>query len=45
MYQLFQTRLSLHKAAYQHKTCNAVECMLTEALLLADTHHLIDGHE
>ena len=45
MYQLFQTRLSLHRAAYQHKTSNAVECMLTEALLLADDHLDVDGHE
>ena len=36
MYEMFQTRLSLHRKAYQHKTSNAVELMLTEALILAD---------
>ncbi|XP_060584901.1 deoxynucleoside triphosphate triphosphohydrolase SAMHD1-like [Ruditapes philippinarum] len=36
LYDMFHTRLLLHQRAYQHKTCNIIEYMLTEALVLAD---------
>ena len=45
MYQLFQTRLALHRMAYQHKTANAIEIMLTEALVEADPFVKFTGEE
>lgn len=36
LYDMFHTKLLLHQRAYQHKTCNIIEYMLTEALVLAD---------
>ena len=43
MYQMFETRLSLHRSAYQHRTSNAVEIMLTEALALANPYVKVPG--
>ncbi len=42
---MFQARLSLHQAAYQHKTKNAIECMITDALVLANDTLMIHGKE
>ena len=36
LYELFHIRWTLHRQVYQHKTCQIIEEMLTEALLLAD---------
>ncbi|RXN03128.1 deoxynucleoside triphosphate triphosphohydrolase SAMHD1-like [Labeo rohita] len=36
VYDMFRTRYTLHRQAYQHKIANIVEDMLSEALLLAD---------
>ena len=36
VHELFHTRFSLHKRAYQHRVSTVIENMFTEALLLAD---------
>uniref|UniRef100_A0A3B3ZB65 HD/PDEase domain-containing protein n=1 Tax=Periophthalmus magnuspinnatus TaxID=409849 RepID=A0A3B3ZB65_9GOBI len=36
IYEMFHTRSSLHRKAYQHKTNKAVELMIRDALLKAD---------
>ena len=41
--QLFHTRYALHKRAYQHRVCAAVELMILEVLLLADPHLRLPG--
>ena len=38
LYELFHTRYTLHKRAYQHKTANALEEMLCDVLALANHH-------
>ena len=43
IYDLFHTRNSLHRRAYQHKTCNIVEHMIVEALILANDHISLPG--
>ncbi|XP_064399038.1 deoxynucleoside triphosphate triphosphohydrolase SAMHD1-like isoform X2 [Halichondria panicea] len=43
LYEMFHTRNSLHRRAYQHKTSNIIEYMLTEALLKADPHLYLRG--
>lgn len=41
--ELFHTRYTLHKRAYQHRVCNTIELMLTEVLLLSDPYITIYG--
>jgi HD superfamily phosphohydrolase len=42
LYEMFHTRMMLHKRAYKHKTTIAVEHMISDALILAnDKFHLI----
>ncbi|XDV16838.1 hypothetical protein PO909_016368, partial [Leuciscus waleckii] len=36
VYDMFRTRYTLHRQAYQHKICNIIEEMFAEALVLAD---------
>ncbi|XP_009294109.1 deoxynucleoside triphosphate triphosphohydrolase SAMHD1 isoform X1 [Danio rerio] len=36
VYDMFRTRYTLHRQAYQHKIANIIEDMFAEALLLAD---------
>ena len=43
MYEMFHTRNSLHRRAYQHKTTKIIEYMLTEALIKADPHLMLQG--
>lgn len=43
MYEMFHTRMSLHKSAYQHKVNKIIETMITEAFLKADEHIQIAG--
>uniref|UniRef100_A0A3Q2E9V7 Deoxynucleoside triphosphate triphosphohydrolase SAMHD1-like n=1 Tax=Cyprinodon variegatus TaxID=28743 RepID=A0A3Q2E9V7_CYPVA len=38
LYDMFYTRFSLHKRAYQHKVKNSIEWMITDAFLEADKH-------
>ena len=38
LYELFHTRYTLHKRAYQHKTANSIEEMLCECMILAEPH-------
>ncbi|KAK7114174.1 deoxynucleoside triphosphate triphosphohydrolase SAMHD1-like [Littorina saxatilis] len=45
MYQLFHTRFTLHHRAYQHKTVQAVELMLVEAMREADKFLKIPGDD
>lgn len=45
IYDLFHTRNSLHRRAYQHKTCNIVEHMIVEALILANDHIRLPGKD
>ncbi|KAL1281481.1 hypothetical protein QQF64_000284, partial [Cirrhinus molitorella] len=44
VYDMFRTRYTLHRQAYQHKIANIIEDMLSEALLLAD-RDLHEGKE
>jgi HD superfamily phosphohydrolase len=39
LYELFHTRYSLFKRIYTHKTCNAIELMVTDALVLANDEY------
>jgi HD superfamily phosphohydrolase len=43
LYEMFHTRSMLHRRAYQHKTSNIIEEMITEALVAANNHLLIPG--
>ncbi|XP_017270422.1 deoxynucleoside triphosphate triphosphohydrolase SAMHD1 isoform X2 [Kryptolebias marmoratus] len=43
LYDMFHTRNCLHRRAYQHKVCNIIETMITEAFLKADEHIQIEG--
>ncbi|XP_051994014.1 deoxynucleoside triphosphate triphosphohydrolase SAMHD1-like [Xyrauchen texanus] len=43
IYDMFRTRYTLHRQAYQHKTVNIIEIMIKEALLLADDHYKISA--
>jgi hypothetical protein len=43
LYELFHTRYTLHKRAYQHKTANAIEEMLCEVLVKANGHLKLQG--
>ncbi|KAL3060859.1 hypothetical protein OYC64_009130 [Pagothenia borchgrevinki] len=43
LYDLFQTRYSLHRRAYQHKVKQIIEHMIAEAFLKADEHIQIEG--
>ncbi|RXN31520.1 deoxynucleoside triphosphate triphosphohydrolase SAMHD1-like protein [Labeo rohita] len=36
VYDMFRTRYTLHRQAYQHKICNIIENLLAEALIRAD---------
>ncbi|KAK5894776.1 hypothetical protein CesoFtcFv8_011432 [Champsocephalus esox] len=42
---LFHTRYSLHRRAYQHKVVKIIEHMIAEAFLKADKHIQIEGSE
>ncbi|RIA96134.1 hypothetical protein C1645_815822 [Glomus cerebriforme] len=37
IYELFHTRYSLHKKAYNHRVCKAIDYMIRDALLEADS--------
>ncbi|XP_051992963.1 deoxynucleoside triphosphate triphosphohydrolase SAMHD1-like isoform X2 [Xyrauchen texanus] len=43
IYDMFRTRYTLHRQAYQHKTVNIIEIMIKEALLFADDHFKISA--
>eukprot|EP01050_Picozoa_sp_SAG11_P018498 SAG11_NODE_2804_length_2953_cov_4.938683_1_plen_375_part_00 len=43
IYELFHSRYTLHKRAYQHRTANCIEGMLCEVLALANRHVLLQG--
>ncbi|KAJ8016325.1 hypothetical protein DPEC_G00006020 [Dallia pectoralis] len=43
LYDMFHTRNCLHKRAYQHKVCNIIETMMTEAFVKADPYIRIQG--
>ncbi|XP_055508220.1 deoxynucleoside triphosphate triphosphohydrolase SAMHD1-like isoform X2 [Leucoraja erinacea] len=43
LYNMFHTRYTLHRRAYQHRVVNIIESMITEALVLADPHIQIVG--
>ncbi|CAI7999436.1 Deoxynucleoside triphosphate triphosphohydrolase SAMHD1 [Geodia barretti] len=45
IYEMFHTRSMLHRRAYQHKTSNIIEEMITEALVAANDHLLIPGKD
>ncbi|XP_048051029.1 deoxynucleoside triphosphate triphosphohydrolase SAMHD1-like [Megalobrama amblycephala] len=38
IFDMFRTRYTLHRQAYQHKTVNIIEIMIKEALVKADGH-------
>ncbi|XP_051741591.1 deoxynucleoside triphosphate triphosphohydrolase SAMHD1-like isoform X3 [Ctenopharyngodon idella] len=41
IFDMFRTRYTLHRQAYQHKTVNIIEIMIKEALVKADGHFQI----
>ncbi|XP_071428809.1 deoxynucleoside triphosphate triphosphohydrolase SAMHD1 [Pithys albifrons albifrons] len=43
LYEMFHTRNCLHRRAYQHKTGNIIELMITEAFQKADKYFKIRG--
>ncbi|XP_077937810.1 deoxynucleoside triphosphate triphosphohydrolase SAMHD1 isoform X2 [Gasterosteus aculeatus] len=43
LYDMFYTRICLHRRAYQHKAANIVETMITKAFLKADGDILFEG--
>lgn len=43
LYDMFHTRNSLHRRAYQHKVGHIIETMITEAFLKADKHIQVRG--
>ncbi|XP_072099903.1 deoxynucleoside triphosphate triphosphohydrolase SAMHD1-like [Mobula birostris] len=43
LYNMFHTRNTLHRRAYQHRVGNIVGCMIMEAMVLADPHIQISG--
>nr|XP_039262716.1 deoxynucleoside triphosphate triphosphohydrolase SAMHD1-like [Styela clava] len=43
LYEMFHTRCSLHRRAYQHRAGNAIDHMISDALVEADRHILIRG--
>ncbi|XP_078609444.1 deoxynucleoside triphosphate triphosphohydrolase SAMHD1-like isoform X3 [Branchiostoma floridae x Branchiostoma japonicum] len=45
LYDMFHTRSSLHRRAYQHKANKCVEIMIVEALLKADKYIRIPGKD
>ncbi|KAI0234740.1 Deoxynucleoside triphosphate triphosphohydrolase SAMHD1 [Lamellibrachia satsuma] len=45
IYNMFYTRTVLHQRAYQHVVCQAIEIMLTDALLKANDHLMIYGKD
>uniref|UniRef100_A0A7N5KJS4 Deoxynucleoside triphosphate triphosphohydrolase SAMHD1 n=1 Tax=Ailuropoda melanoleuca TaxID=9646 RepID=A0A7N5KJS4_AILME len=45
LYDMFHTRNSLHRRAYQHKVGNIIDTMITDAFLKADPYIEITGAE
>jgi HD superfamily phosphohydrolase len=45
LYEMFHTRSTLHRRAYQHKTSNIIELMITEALVAANDYLMIPGRD
>jgi len=45
IFELFHTRYTLHKRAYQHKVSGAIELMIVEALILADPFIFVPGKD
>ncbi|KAJ8361317.1 hypothetical protein SKAU_G00178420, partial [Synaphobranchus kaupii] len=43
LYNMFHTRYSLHRMAYQHRVTNAIKNMITDALVKANPHINIKG--
>ncbi|KAJ8303325.1 hypothetical protein KUTeg_019721 [Tegillarca granosa] len=43
LYDMFHTRMTLHRRAYQHQVNNIIETMITEALMKADNYIRIPG--
>ncbi|CAK5264989.1 unnamed protein product, partial [Mycena citricolor] len=38
LYEIFYTRFKLHKTIYNHKTASSIECMIVDALKLAEPY-------
>jgi HD superfamily phosphohydrolase len=45
IFELFHTRYTLHKRAYQHRVSNAIELMVVEVLKLANDYLFIPGKD
>eukprot|EP01041_Mallomonas_annulata_P004648 gene4648-9219_t len=45
LFELFHTRYTLHKRAYQHRVSNAVELMIGQILVLADPFITVPGKD
>ncbi|CAC5395719.1 SAMHD1 [Mytilus coruscus] len=42
---MFQIRVTLHRRAYQHRVCDAIEAMVTDAFIAADHKCIIPGKD
>ena len=45
LFELFHTRYTLHKRAYQHRVSNVIELMFTEVFKLADPYIMLPGKD
>ncbi|VDI45704.1 Hypothetical predicted protein, partial [Mytilus galloprovincialis] len=45
LYGMFQIRATLHRRAYQHRVCDAIEAMVLDAFLAADHIGIIPGKD
>ncbi|XP_052062379.1 deoxynucleoside triphosphate triphosphohydrolase SAMHD1-like [Mytilus californianus] len=45
LYGMFQIRATLHRRAYQHRVCDAIEAMVTDAFIAADHKGIIPGKD
>ncbi|KAK3581153.1 hypothetical protein CHS0354_024685 [Potamilus streckersoni] len=43
LYDMFHTRNTLHRRAYQHKTTNIIDIMITEAMIKANDYITFEG--
>lgn len=45
LYSMFQIRATLHRRAYQHRVCNAIETMITDAFIKANHKGIVPGKD
>ncbi|XP_076809963.1 deoxynucleoside triphosphate triphosphohydrolase SAMHD1-like [Clavelina lepadiformis] len=45
LYEMFHVRSSLHRRAYQHRVCSAIDAMICDALVVANKHICFPGKD